>query len=305
MGAPIASQSVTDFSQFAKLRAGAQAQSPEALKQAAKQFEAMFTQELLKASHSDDQSGDLLGGSDNNVYRDLYDQQMALHLSSGRGLGIAEMLVKQLQGHPTAAATPAAGADAATTPAPVLKLATSVALPGLTAEPIAVPKNADDFVDAVQPHAERAASALGIPAKVLVAQAALETGWGKHQIKNADGCASHNYFGIKADASWTGARATVTTTEYTNGKPHTETAQFRSYGSAAEAFDDYATFVKSNPRYADALRHGGNAEHYVQGLQKAGYATDPAYARKISNIAYGRTMKIAMADPASSATRIA
>lgn len=302
--------SVTDFSGFAELRASARAQSPEALKQAAKQFEAMFTQQLLKASHSEDRDsgsgGDLLGGSDSNVYRDLYDQQMAMHLASGRGLGIADMLVRQLQGKPAAVA----GVQGGVQGLPLAHPAMPLPLPARPAQTsatsaAAIPKSADEFVDAIQPHAERAAKALGIPAQVLVAQAALETGWGKHQIRNADGSASHNFFGIKADAAWKGAHASTSTQEYADGKAHTEQAKFRSYGSIGEAFDDYVNFIKSNPRYANALRHGGDAGHYVHGLQKAGYATDPAYAQKIARIAYGRTMQVAMAAPIHGGTRIA
>ena len=281
----------TDFSGLTRLRADARAQAPSALKQAAKQFEAMFTQMLLKASHSSgsgSSGGDLLGGPEADTYRDMYDQQMAQQLTSGHGLGIADMLVRQLQGRvaPTSATQASAGLAAYT--------ATRGATPSGP-----VPASSDNFVEVLQPHAEKAAAELGIPSKVLVAQAALETGWGKHTISKADGTPSHNYFGIKADKSWTGPVVTKTTTEYVNGQPHTETAQFRAYASPAEGLADYVKFVKGNPRYAQALQHGGDASHYLEGLQKAGYATDPAYASKISRIAQGRTMQTALADVAS------
>lgn len=297
MADPLSTNSVTDFGQYAKLRADARAQSPEALKTAAKQFEAMFTQMLLKTAHGEDSSGDLLGGSESNVYRDLYDQQMAMHMASGRGLGIADMLVRQLQ------------AKAPTGPGAVdgqgIPLAAPAKAMPLNTSSMSIPKSADAFVDALQPHAERAARELGVPANVIVAQAVLETGWGKHQVRNADGSVSNNLFGIKADPSWTGAKASARTQEFSNGKAQTESAQFRSYASIGEAVDDYVKFVKSNPRYAEALRHGGDGGHYLQGLQKAGYATDPAYAQKIARIAYGRTMQTALATPASGTTRIA
>lgn len=277
--------SVTDFSQFAGLRAGAKARSPDALKAAARQFESLFTQQLLKASHATAFGDDLMGGPESDTYRDLFDQQMALHLSSGRGLGIADLLIRQLQGlaQPSDPATDAAGAIESAARAPIRPADGS----------------ADTFVDSIQPAAEKAAAELGVPAEVLMAQAALETGWGKHPITTADGGASHNYFGIKADAGWTGARVTRTTTEVRNGVAVKETAAFRAYGSVAEGFEDYVRFIKDNPRYAAALRHGGDGTAYARGLQQAGYATDPAYARKIARIAYGRTMQVSLNPPAA------
>jgi len=291
---------VNDFGQFAKLRASARDQDPAALKAAAKQFESLFTTMLLKTAHSGDSNGDLLGGPEADIYRDLYDQQLAAHLSAGRGLGIADLLIKQLQ----SAKAPDKGGAAADGSFPLTAPA-ALALPLDASRPAATPASADSFVDAIQPHAEKAAAELGVPSRVLVAQAALETGWGQHAIKNADGSPSYNFFGIKADAGWHGAKVSKATQEFSNGVAHTETAQFRSYSSPAEAFGDYVKFVKSNPRYAEALRHNGSGEQYVQGLQKAGYATDPAYAQKIANIAYGRTLKAALAEPAATTTRVA
>lgn len=280
----------TDFNQFAKLRAGAKGNDADTIREVARQFESLFTQMLLKASHSEDSScNDLLGGSGSDTYRDLYDQQMAGHLSSGKGLGLAELLTRQLLGK---AAPGAAEATAIPTPQ---RLPASGRPPLKSAER---PGSADAFVDAITPHAEKAAKELGIPARVLVAQAALETGWGQKAIRNADGSDSHNLFGIKAGRAWEGATTRTLTHEYEAGEKRVERAEFRSYASVGEAFDDYVAFIKANPRYADALRHEGNAAHYVQGLQKAGYATDPAYAAKIAKIAYGQTMNGALNDVA-------
>ena len=302
MNGPIRSSAApidaTDFNQFAKLRAGAKGNDEQTIRQVARQFESLFTQMLLKASHGEDSgANDLLGGSGSDTYRDLYDQQMAGQLSSGKGLGLADLLTRQLLGK----AAPAA-ADAATVQrlAPRAPLAAageaSYAPPLKSAER---PTSADAFVDAISPHAERAARELGIPARVLVAQAALETGWGQKSIKNADGSDSHNLFGIKASRGWAGATTDTATHEYVAGERRAEQASFRSYASVGEAFDDYVSFIKDNPRYADALRHGGNAEHYVAGLQQAGYATDPGYAAKIAKIAYGKTLQSALADSPS------
>jgi len=295
--------SVTDFGQFAKLRADARQQSPEALRSAAKQFESLFTTMLLKAAHSESSGNDLLGGPEADVYRDLYDQQLAAHLSAGRGLGIADLLIKQLQAAQSRGANAPEQGTSSAYPLSAPAASRPLAIDG--AKPAAAPASADDFVDSIQPHAEKAAAALGVPARVLVAQAALETGWGQHVIKNADGSPSYNFFGIKADAGWRGARVSKSTQEYSQGVAHTETAQFRSYASPAEAFDDYVNFVKNNPRYAEALRHEGDGNRYVQGLQKAGYATDPAYAQKIARIAYGRTLQTALVEPSPATTRIA
>jgi len=162
-------------------------------------------------------------------------------------------------------------------------------------EPLYVWQQADSFVEDLWPHAEKAASQLGISAQVLVAQSALETGWGKHLMKNSDGSVAFNLFGIKAGSSWTGQSVTHKTLEFREGSMQRESASFRSYESVADALEDYVAFVKSGPRYAQALEHGGNDNHYVNGLQKAGYATDPAYADKITNIMNGQTFNDALA----------
>lgn len=283
--APASGINTTDFGQFAKLRSGAKDRDPETIKQVARQFEALFTQMLLKASHSDDTaSNDLLGGSGSDTYRDIYDQQMAAQLSSGKGLGLADLLARQLIGAQKAVAEGATSAGSTTSLNGVPHPNPSPEGRGATSE------SADAFIDEITPHAEKAAKELGIPARVLVAQAAHETGWGKRQIKNADGTDSHNLFGIKASRGWDGATTHTTTHEYVKGERRVERAEFRSYKTVGEAFEDYVSFVKDNPRYAEALKHGGSGEQYLQGLQKAGYATDPAYAQKIARVAYGRTM---------------
>ena len=284
--APTPGINTTDFGQFAKLRSGAKDRDPETIKQVARQFEALFTQMLLKASHSEDSSSnDLLGGSGSDTYRDIYDQQMAAQLSSGKGLGLADLLARQLIGAQSPGTENSAAAPAGLRSRSAATSATSVAPVSGTAT-----ESADAFVDEITPFAEKAARELGIPARVLVAQAAHETGWGQRQIRNADGSDSHNLFGIKANRGWGGATTNTTTHEYVKGERRVERAEFRSYASVGEAFEDYVSFVKENPRYAEALKHGGSGEQYLQGLQKAGYATDPAYAQKIARVAYGRTM---------------
>lgn len=320
---------VTDFSQFASLRAGARSDSPEALRKTAQQFESLLTQQLLKNMRAASLGDDVLGGGQTQFYQDMFDQQLAQHLSAGRGLGIADLLVRQLQGREAESMTPApeAGAEVsgpATIGRPMAAAAAMVqasgghgppygaaavvgrAAPAAAAAPPALrppqPKPAD-FVQAVLPHAEKAAAELGVPAQVLVAQAALETGWGRHAIRRDDGRPTFNFFGIKADKRWRGQEVERMTQEYEHGRMQSQRADFRAYDSIGAAFADYVRFLQSNPRYADALRHGGDTQRFVSGLQKAGYATDPAYAQKILRVAEGPTMRRALAQISGSAPR--
>ncbi|WP_449466846.1 flagellar assembly peptidoglycan hydrolase FlgJ [Stenotrophomonas humi] len=152
----------------------------------------------------------------------------------------------------------------------------------------------EGFVASIWPHAERAGRELGVDPRALVAQAALETGWGKRHIRRDNGDSSHNLFGIKA-TGWSGERATTGTHEYVNGQRRNETASFRAYGSVGESFGDYVRMLKNSPRYQAALKAGGDVRGFAQGLQRAGYATDPAYAAKIAAIAAGPTIERAVA----------
>jgi len=290
-GPPNTLPAVTDFGQYAGLRAAAQRNDPKALRQAAQQFEALLTETLLKTSRQA-KLGDDLTGEQGDFYNDLFDQQMAQHLSAGKGLGLADMLVRQLGGlkagqtPPTQAPPPAsasgagaAGSDAAHPHPAGWK-----------------PQSAQEFVDAVRPHAEQAAAELGVPARVLIAQAALETGWGRHMARHKDGSAGLNLFGVKAQGGWNGASLGHTTTEYRDGQAVSENARFRAYDSVGASFKDYVQFLKGNPRYAEALR-SGSVHGFAQGLQKAGYATDPHYAQKLIKLAYGAQMTVAFGTP--------
>jgi len=154
---------------------------------------------------------------------------------------------------------------------------------------------ATDFIKELMPHAQMVAKQLGIKPEVIVAQSALETGWGKHTMRHEDGSVSFSLFGIKADNSWTGDTVQVSTLEYKDGQLQKEMAQFRAYDSVGEAIQDYVSFIKGNTRYQQALKNEGDDAHYVQGLQKAGYATDPNYANKILNILHGDTLKQGLA----------
>lgn len=270
--------SITDFASFSGLRASARANDPDAVRKAAQQFEALFTQQLLKSARAANLGDDVLGGGQTAFYQDLFDQQMALHLSSGKGLGLADMLVKQLQ---------TLGAVAAPSDAPAIA-APRAEIPLRAAQN--PPGSAEQFIDQIRPHAERAAQELGVPPEAIMAQAALETGWGRRVPEQADGRSSHNYFGIKATPGWSGSRVEKTTHEHLGGRMQKVSAEFRAYDSPAQAFDDYVDFLKSNPRYAEALKNGGETSRFAQGLQAAGYATDPAYADKLLKVSNSRPM---------------
>lgn len=250
-----------------------------AVRKAAVQFETQFMQMVLKsmrdATMKADESSSGPGG---DAFTSMLDQQFAKQFS-GRPGGLAAMIEQQLsrqmqnlpavspanQAAAAAAAQPAAGAAPATTGAPATGL----------------PANASAFIQKMLPHAQAAERATGVPASFILGQAALESGWGKGEIRNADGSPSFNLFGIKA-TGWNGATANVMTTEYEGGEPVRQVARFRSYESYTDAFADYARMISTSPRYAATVRNAGTAESFAAGMQRAGYATDPQYANKLA-----------------------
>ncbi|MBD9500024.1 flagellar assembly peptidoglycan hydrolase FlgJ [Pseudomonas sp. BGr12] len=158
--------------------------------------------------------------------------------------------------------------------------------------------SADDFISTMLPMAERAAKRIGVDPRYLVAQAALETGWGKKMIAQRDGSSSHNLFGIKSGSSWKGDSARATTTEFEQGKQVKEVASFRAYNSFEQSFQDYVSFLQNNDRYQGALDSAARPDQFMKELQRAGYATDPQYARKVNQIAKQMQVyqTVAMAD---------
>lgn len=260
------------------LKSEARAQDPRALKEVAKQFESLFTQMLMKSMRESNKAlsnGDSLFGSDQaDFYQDMFDQQMAVHLSQGQGLGLADMLVRQLSG--------GTGLKAAGVSQNISSAGSS--LTSQASSP-SVASSKEDFIRQMLPHAQKAARELGVDPQALVAQAALETGWGKSVPCNADGTCSYNLFGIKAGSSWNGATAKVPTLEFEDGVAVRKVDSFRAYASPADSFADYARMIRSNPRYQDALNAGSDVAGFAAALQDGGYATDPAYARKIVAVA--------------------
>lgn len=270
MSAPTNISFFADFQGLAALKNDAKGQAPAALKEAARQFEALFTQMLLKSMREANKSfgEDSLFGSDQaDMYQDMFDDQMALQMSKGRGLGLADMLVRQLAG--------SASAGEASAPAP--------SEPSAIRHPLSASK--DDFIRNLRPHAEQAARELGVDADALLAQAALETGWGRSVPCNAQGDCSFNLFGIKAGSRWSGATVNVPTLEFESGIPVRKVERFRAYDSPADSFRDYAALIRDSSRYANARGTGENVEAFAAALQQGGYATDPNYAQKIAAVA--------------------
>lgn len=245
-------------------------QDDATIRKVAQQFEALLTQQVLKSSRANALGEDLMGGSGLDLYKDMFDQQMAQQISA-KGLGLADVLVQQLRGSKLPAAAPTA-LDTKINP---------VSAPASTATVTSTAPLTDritSFVKNIWQQAETAAKALGLPTEAVVGHAALETGWGAHQPAGG----SNNLFGIKADSRWQGDKVTAKTVEMDGGNTRTEHAQFRAYDTSADGFADYVRFLKGNPRYAEAIKAGSSVQQFAQGLQKAGYATDPQYAEKLT-----------------------
>lgn len=255
-----------DSQNLDKLRLQAKQAPDQALKAAAQQFETVFLNMMLKSMRDATPQDGALDSEQTKMFTGMLDQQLAQNMSA-RGIGLADLMVKQLS------RTHSGGAPA-TTPAS--------AAPG--ALPSAYKADVQQaFVDKMKVPAEQASRSTGIPAHLILGQAALESGWGKREIRMADGSNSHNLFGIKAGKDWNGKVAEVTTTEYRNGVASKQVERFRAYGSYAESFQDYASLLSGNPRYAGVIGQA-DAKVFAQGLQQAGYATDPRYADKLAGV---------------------
>lgn len=259
----------TDTRSLEALKSSAGRDPKAAVKEAAKQFEALFMQQLMKSMRDASMSSGMLDNEGSKLGTEMLDTQFATKMTGLPG-GLADIIAKQLE-RQMSGAQPAIPESAAT---PATGIAPAGGRKGTPGQAEFVGRHSD---------AARAAEAeTGIPAAFMIAQAAHESGWGRREIRNADGSPSNNLFGIKAGPSWKGAVAEVTTTEYVDGQPRKVTAKFRAYASAAESFADYARLMKTSPRYTGVLANAASAEGFAQGLQKAGYATDPAYAEKLA-----------------------
>ncbi|AHX14405.1 flagellar rod assembly protein FlgJ [Dyella jiangningensis] len=286
----------TDLSGFGALRQTAQSDAKSALPAVAKQFESIFTQMMLK-SMREASPGDGLGDSEaGNAWRDMFDQQLSVNLSQGNGLGIAQMLMRQLGGASSSSSSSSAADGAKSDDWQQRLSSVANAAKSVGAEVVKwLPQDAQEFVKELAPYAQKAAEKLGVSVRAVLAQAALETQWGKHMPSHSNGDTSNNLFGMKAGSSWDGQKVSVPTLEFEEGVAVHRRAQFRSYNNPGESFNDYAQLIADNPRYAKALNHGEDVVGFARGLVSGGYATDPSYAQKIVAIANSPAMKEALA----------
>ena len=274
------------------LKTAAGENSPQAARETAKQLESLFMREMIKSMREATMKSGLLDSAQGNLSTDLLDQQLSVAMAGQPG-GLTDAISKQL----ARSMGVEVAEDAEIAVPSTLSLSRNAwrkvdsngtwsgnraqATQSINAYAPA-PKGRDNFVIAHTGAAQRVAAESGIPSHYMIGQAGHETGWGKSEIRNKDGSNSFNLFGIKAGGSWTGKVAEITTTEYINGAPKKITAKFRAYDSYEESFRDYARLIKTNPRYEKAMGQTGSAQAYASELQKAGYATDPAYAQKLS-----------------------
>jgi flagellar protein FlgJ len=290
-GAVSANALAADARSLGALKSQAGKDSPTAIKETAKQLESLFMRELMKSMREATMKSGLTDNEGTAMGTDLLDQQFSVQMSGQRG-GLSDMIAKQLSRQ-----TAGAEADAAN-PAPMdfkvpstLSLgrfgaagagAVDAAAAAAPAQRVRTTQTQAGFVEQHSGAAARVAQDSGIPAAFMMGQAGHETGWGKSEIRMKDGANSHNLFGIKAGGGWTGKVAEITTTEYIGGKAQKVTAKFRAYDSYEDSFRDYAKLINDNPRYAGARQSTGSAVAYATELKRAGYATDPAYASKLS-----------------------
>lgn len=315
---------IHDLSNLDRLRAGINNDKQGSLREAATQFESIFTQMLFKSMREANSAfeSDLMSSNNGKFYQQMHDEQLSSQLSTTGSLGLADMIVKQLGGEQqdlsqhqpttelrpqqqpqpftirpinadapalalataTATTSPlAAPAPALLAPAPIAVKSSAVnpveAVPAAVAKPTSF-ASAAEFVDHMKPYAQQAARALGTDPALLIAQAALETGWGKKVINNALG-SSNNLFNIKADPRWQGQKVATKTLEFHDGIAVQEQAAFRAYDSYQHSFDDFVNFLQHNPRYSKALTHSTQPQQFIREIHQAGYATDPNYSNKV------------------------
>lgn len=291
------------------LKQAARENSPEAIKEVAKQFEAIFMNMMLKSMREASPQDSPFDNEQSRTFTTMLDQQLSNNLAS-KGLGLADVLARQLSknGYSTSNALEQAVTDkpaseinsgliSPLTSNPFLNTAANALKQASKAveatkignhAPVFNPLNdhssATDFQRRMSRHAEAASQTTGVPAHLMLGQAALESGWGKRELKGVDGTPSNNLFGIKATGNWNGKVVEATTTEYINGVKQKRIEKFRAYDSYADSFKDFANLMRNNPRYANVMENLHSAQSYAQAMQQAGYATDPNYATKLTNV---------------------
>lgn len=255
-----------DTQSLAQLRLQAKQSPDQALKAAAQQFETVFMNMMLKSMREATPQDGMFDNEQTRMFTGMLDQQLTQSMAS-RGVGLADVMVKQLSRGAVGQVHTINSVGVSPSPAAIL---------GESVQ--------QGFVNNMLPHALQASRETGVPTQLILGQAALESGWGKHEIRMADGSSSFNLFGIKADANWHGKVAEIMTTEYKNGLAYKQVEKFRAYSSYAEAFQDHANLLSSNPRYASVLQQGNDIAGMAQAVHQAGYATDPLYAEKLTSV---------------------
>lgn len=287
------------------IKLGIKSGDAAATRKVAQQFESMFLSMMLKNMRASLPDSDPLANDASRMATDMYDQQLAQNIASkGHGIGLADALVAQIER--AQGKQPGSGSDvtalrrpltmpnvqkifplAPRAPAAVAEAPARVASPPPSAAPVTVTPVHRDFVERFKDAAIAAAEASGLPVKIILGQAALESGWGKHEVRDSKGTGSFNLFGIKAGAGWTGATVDAVTTEVVNGVAQKVVQKFRAYASYAESFIDYAKLVANNPRYEKAVRAAGDATQFAREMGRSGYATDPNYGSKLARVLAG------------------
>jgi len=255
-----------DFKHFSTLRKSARADDPGALREVARQFESIFTKMMLSSMRKASFGDPLFGSDQADMYQDMMDDQLSVEMSQGKGLGLADLLIRQLSHGEN------------------IKSAEDLAVPGSEQAFPVTDATKQQFIEKMLPQASAAARELGVDPRAIVAQAALETGWGTSQPADASG-ASNNLFGIKAGANWQGAAVTSATTEFDAGVAGRGNARFRAYETTDGSVRDYVSLLRDNPRYSAALNTGTDVRAFANALQRGGYATDPDYANKLVSVA--------------------
>ena len=284
----------TDIAGLSKLKRAAGNNDPAAIRTVAEQFESMFTRMMLKSMRDASGRDPMFGSDQEQMYQGMADDQLSVQLSKGKGLGLADMLVRQLQKMGVKGADAAVnGTGAATGAAAGAKAAAAYSATdrATTTSSTVCDAAKTNFVQDLWPQAQQAGQLLGVDPRHLIAQAALETNWGRNMPQDSAG-SSNNLFGIKASAGWSGSTVTSDTQEFQGGVATNIPAQFKAYATQAQSFQDYVALLRNNPRYSAALNTGSDVQAFATGLQRGGYATDPDYANKIAAVANAVANKV-------------
>jgi flagellar protein FlgJ len=291
----------TDINGLGKLKRAAGANDPKAIRTVAEQFEALFTRMMLKSMRDAVGPDPMFGSNQEQMYQGMADDQLSVQLAKGKGLGLADMLVKQLQKMGVKGAGQDAGQGAGTTgangngvahagiaitgakAAAAYRATQKASAPPTTSATSDVTKT--HFIQDLWPQAQDAGTLLGVDPRHLIAQAALETNWGQNLPQDSSGGTSNNLFGVKASAAWTGVAVNNSTQEFQNGVASSTTARFKAFANPTQSFQDYVALLRENPRYSAALNTGSDVHAFASALQRGGYATDPDYANKIAAVA--------------------